>query len=428
MKILVVGQGGREHALLDTLRREAPSAEFFITRGNGGTSAIATPIALGPDDLDGIAAWADAHSIDLTIVGPEAPLAAGIADAFARRRRPVFGPTRGAAAIEASKVFAKRLMQRARVPTAAFETFHDFASAERYIRSQRAPLVVKASGLAAGKGAIVCHTIDDAIEAARAMLLAGAFGAAGGEIVVEEFMKGEELSVFALTDGMNAALMLPAQDHKRIGEGDTGANTGGMGAYAPVSLVDDALMHVVHERIFGPALEALRDAGHPFRGLLYAGLMLTDVGPRVVEFNARFGDPETQVVLPLLADSLLEPIRAIAEGGSIAGTRFAWKPAAALTTVLASAGYPASSARGVAIRIPSSIENDDDLRVFHAGTRIHDGHLVTDGGRVLAVTAIAPTLEEAAERSRFAAEHIDFDGKQFRRDIGWRELQRARTS
>jgi phosphoribosylamine--glycine ligase len=270
--------------------------------------------------------------------------------------------------------------------------------------------------------------VDDAVETARAMLVAGAFGSAGGEIVVEEFMEGEELSVFALTDGLNSVLMLPAQDHKRIGEGDTGPNTGGMGAYAPVSLVDDSLLDTVQDRIFAPTLEALRDAGHPFRGLLYAGLMLSDDGPRVVEFNARFGDPETQVVLPLLASSLLEPMQAIAAGGSISGLQLSWRAAAALTTVLASAGYPASSTRDVAIHIPQSVTDDDSVRVFHAGTRSSRGHLLTDGGRVLAVTGVAPSLDEAAERSRRAAEQIDFDGKQFRRDIGWRELQRARTA
>lgn len=427
MKILLVGHGGREHALLDALRREDPSVDFFITQGNGGTVGLATPISLGPDDLDGLAAWADGNAIDVTIVGPEAPLAAGMADAFARRRVPIFGPTRGAAAIEASKVFAKQLMQRTGVPTAAFAAFHDFESAASHLRDHDTPVVVKASGLAGGKGAVVCDTVDDAIQTARAMLVSGEFGPAGGEIVVEEFMLGEELSVFALTDGRNALLMLPAQDHKRIGERDTGLNTGGMGAYAPVSLASDVLLHAVHEEIFGPTLEALRDAGHPFRGLLYAGLMLTDAGPRVIEFNARFGDPETQVVLPLLASSLLEPMLAIARGGSIAGTTFSWQPAAALTTVLASAGYPAFSTKGVPIRIPAELAEDEHLRVFHAGTRMSDDRLTTDGGRVLAVTAIAPTLEEAAERSRTAAESIEFDGKQFRRDIGWRELERART-
>ncbi|MGH7501333.1 MAG: phosphoribosylamine--glycine ligase [Longimicrobiales bacterium] len=427
MKILLVGHGGREHALLDTLRREAPSVDFFITRGNGGTRGLATPIGIATDDLDGLAAWVDANDVDLTIVGPEVPLAAGIADAFARRRRPIFGPTRGAAAIEASKVFAKGLMQRAGVPTAAFATFHDFDAATTFIRKHGAPLVVKASGLAAGKGAIVCDSVPAAIDAAHAMLVAGSFGAAGGEIVVEEFMQGEELSVFALTDGIHAVLMIPSQDHKRLGEGDTGPNTGGMGAYAPVSLASGDLVTVIEDVVFGPTLEALRDAGHPFRGLLYAGLMLTDDGPRVVEFNARFGDPETQAVLPLLASSLLEPVTTIARGGSIAGVRLAFRPAAALTTVLASAGYPASATKGVTIDIPTSLAEDDNLRIYHAGTSISGGRLVTDGGRVLAVTAIAPTLDEAADRSRAAAEAIDFEGKQFRRDIGWRELERART-
>lgn len=429
MKILIVGNGGREHALLWKLRRDAPGTEFFITRGNGGTDPLATALPLDPSDVAALAAWAEAERIDLTVVGPEAPLDAGIVDVFGRRGLAIFGPTRDATAIESSKAYAKALMRRAGVPTAEFRTFTEPEPAEDFIRHHGAPIVVKASGLAAGKGAVVCSTEDEALDAVRTMLGDRLFGEAGSEIVVEEFMQGEELSVFALTDGDDVLPLLASQDHKRIGEGDTGPNTGGMGAYAPVSLASPALLDEVRDRILLPTLAAMREDGRPFRGLLYAGLMITPEGPKVVEFNARFGDPETQVVLPLLASSLLEPMLAIARGESIRGMALDWHDGAALTTVLAAGGYPGSYEKGKEIHVPAWIEEADDLIVFHAGTRREDGRLVTSGGRVMAVTAIAPSMAEAAERSREAAEAIAFEGKQFRRDIGYRELERhARAS
>lgn len=423
-KILIVGNGGREHALLRKLHQDAPGATFYITKGNGGTAALATHLPIDPGDVAGLAAWAEAEGVDLTVVGPEAPLAAGIVDAFAARGLPIFGPTRAAAQIEASKAYAKALMRRAGVPTAEHATFEDLASAEAYIREHGAPIVVKASGLAAGKGAVVAATVDEALAAARGMLAEGAFGAAGQQVVVEEFMQGEEVSVFALTDGEHVLPLLPSQDYKRVGEGDTGPNTGGMGAVAPLSIVDDAMLDRIRREILLPTLAALREEGRPFRGLLYAGLMLTAAGPKVVEFNARFGDPETQAVLPLLRSSLLEPMAAIARGEPLGGSTLDWKPAYALTTVLASAGYPGAYEQGRLIRIPASLGDAEDVIVFHAGTRLEDGRLVTAGGRVLAVTAVASTLEEAAARSRAAAESIEFEGRQYRRDIGWRELER----
>ncbi|HEY8470579.1 MAG TPA: phosphoribosylamine--glycine ligase [Longimicrobiales bacterium] len=425
MKILVVGNGGREHALLWKLRRDAPDARFFITRGNGGTDALAAAVPFDPTDVPALAGWAERNAIDLTVVGPEAPLAAGIADEFARRGLAVFGPSSAAARIEASKAYAKTLMRRAGVPTAAHETFTDLAAAEAYIRGRGAPIVVKASGLAAGKGAVVCDDVDSALAAARAMLAEHAFGDAGREIVVEEKLEGEEASVFALTDGEHALLLLPSQDHKRLGEGDTGPNTGGMGAYAPAPVVDAPTLRRIHDEIFAPTLAALREEGHPFRGLLYAGLMLTREGPKVVEFNARFGDPETQAVLPLLESSLLDPVLAIARSESIRGAELAWRPDFALTTVLAADGYPGAYEKGKEIQIPAWVEEAEDVLVFHAGTRRENGRLVTAGGRVLAVTGVAPTLAEAAERSRAAAAAIVFEGKHYRRDIGWRELERS---
>jgi phosphoribosylamine---glycine ligase len=425
MKVLLVGNGGREHALLWKLHRDQPSARFFITRGNGGTHAFATHVPLDPGAVAEVARWADAEGVDLVVVGPETPLADGLVDALAERRIAAFGPTRQAAEIEASKAFSKEVMRAAGVPTAGYQVFRDVASAEEYIREQGAPIVVKASGLAAGKGAIVCETEEEALHAARRMLRAHDFGTAGLEVVIEERMRGEELSVFALTDGRDVLVMPPSQDHKRIGEGDTGPNTGGMGAYVPVSIATGGLMGQVMDRVLLPTLEEMRRRKRPFRGLLYAGIMLTEDGPRVVEFNCRFGDPETQAVIPLLDSSLLEPMIEIARGGSLRGARLDWNEGAAVTTVLASGGYPDDYEKGKPITIPDGIESDPGVLVFHAGTVREDGRVLTAGGRVLAVTGLGRDIREAAERSGAAAERIMFEGRQFRRDIGWRELARV---
>jgi phosphoribosylamine---glycine ligase len=425
MRILIVGNGGREHALLLKLREDEPSAEFFITRGNGGTAGLATPLPLDPADVPALAVWAQRNAIDLALCGPEGPLAAGIAEQFERQGVPLFGPSLGAANIEASKAYAKALMRRAGVPTAAFGTFTSFPDAASFIERNGAPIVVKASGLAAGKGAVVCASEAEALDTARSMLEGASFGEAGAQIVVESFLEGEELSLFALTDGVDVLTMLAAQDHKRIGEGDTGPNTGGMGAYAPVSLATEPLIEDVRRLILLPTLRELHADGHPFRGLLYAGLMLTADGPQVIEFNARFGDPETQVVLPLLRSSLLEPMRAIARGESIRDMRLEWHDGAAVTTVLAAEGYPGRIRTGDDVTIPADIEADGQVRVYHAGTTLRDGRLLTSGGRVLAVTGLGPDLASAAERSRTAAAAIRFAGRQYRRDIGWRELERA---
>ena len=425
MKILVVGNGGREHALLWKLQQDAPGAELFVTRGNGGTASLATHLPLDPTDASALAAWAEANAVELTVVGPEAALDAGIADIFSRRGLPIFGATRDAAAIETSKVFAKHLMTRAGVPTAAYHTFSDVDDAVTYIRDHGGPLVVKASGLAGGKGAVVCENTEQALSVARSIMSDGIFGAAGREVVIEEMLYGEELSVLAVTDGYDVAPLIPAQDHKRIGEGDTGANTGGMGVYAPVSIVDAALLERVRTEIFLPTLEAMREDERPFRGLLYAGLMLTESGPQVIEFNARFGDPETQVVLPMLESSLLDLLLPVARGERIDRTAVKWRNGAALTTVLASRGYPDAPESGKRITLPDHLP--DNVLVFHAGTTLKDGALHTSGGRVLAVTGLGSTVAEAAANSRAGADAIDFDGKYFRRDIGWREIGRTRA-
>ena len=425
MRILIVGNGGREHTLLWKLIQDRPQAEFYATQPNGGMADLCQGVEIAPGDLEALTGWAASRRIDLTVVGPEAPLAAGIVDRFRAKGLPAFGPTQAAARIESSKAYAKDLMTKAGVPTAAYAMFENLAAAQEHIRAVGAPLVVKASGLAAGKGALVCDSLDDALEGARMIMEDRAFGEAGRQIVVEELMTGEELSVFALTDGTEALVLLPSQDHKRIGEGDTGPNTGGMGAYAPVGLATPELLDKVRLTILRPTLRALAEDGSEFRGLLYAGLMLTEDGPSVIEFNCRFGDPETQVVLPLLDDPLLDLLMEVAEGGSLAGRSLSWKNACALTTVMASDGYPGTYPKGLPIEIPAELADDPDVLVLHAGTRRTDDGLVTSGGRVLAVTALGDSMASAAERSRAAAARIGFEGRQFRNDIGWRELARA---
>jgi len=428
VRILVVGGGGREHALCWALAHDAAGTTLFATPGNPGTAELATNLAIPATAVDDIVAAVHAHNVDLTVVGPEAPLAAGLADRLAAAGRSVFGPTEAAARLESSKAFAKEVMAAAGVPTAASRAFTDLTPALDHIATHPEPLVVKASGLAAGKGAVVCGTRDEAAAAARAMLAQGRLGEAGREIVVEHFLKGEELSVLALTDGERVAILPPAQDHKRLGEGDTGPNTGGMGAYAPVALTTPGLLDRVRRDVLEPTLAEMRRRGTPYRGVLYAGLMIaTDGAPSVVEFNCRFGDPEAEAVLPILPPGIAADLDAIARG--------AWRPraaevaptGAAVTTVLAARGYPDRPEAGAEIVLPDDL--GEGILVFHAGTaRDERGTLRVRGGRVLAVTALAPTVAAAAAAGRGACERIRFAGKTWRRDIGWRELARAGTA
>ena len=423
MKVLIVGGGGREHALAWKLAQDQPSIEIIAAPGNPGIAMLGRCVAVSADDIPGIVALAMQEKPKLVVIGPEAPLAAGLADSLRAAGIPVFGPARGAARIESSKAFAKALMREAGVPTARAVRAIDAATAKKAAREFGAPVVIKASGLAAGKGVIVCETIADADAAVDSMLRDDSFGAAGREVLVEEFMEGEELSLFAITDGTTVLPMLAAQDHKRLLEGDRGPNTGGMGAYAPVSLGTSALVEDAVERIFVPTLDALQVAGSPFSGLLYAGLMLTAQGLKVVEFNCRFGDPETEAILPLLESSLLEPLLAVANGSGLAGHELRWTENHAVTTVVAAAGYPESPLRGSVITLPPKEPN---VHVFHAGTAVNSsGELVTSGGRVFAVTAVARTLADASRASARVAAEIDFEGKQLRRDIGWREQERG---
>ena len=425
MKVLLVGGGGREHALAWRLAQDDPRVRITAAPGNPGIAQLGECVPIAATDIDALLKVARERRVDFTLVGPEAPLAGGIVDRFLAEGLPIFGPTKAAAEIETSKAFAKVLMREAKVPTARAIMATEPERAKDAVRALGLPIVIKASGLAAGKGVIICHSQADADRAIDDMLVGGLFGVAGQEVLVEEFMEGEELSVLGITDGESVVLLVPAQDHKRLSAGDRGPNTGGMGAYAPVSIGTTQLLDQVTAEIFAPTLDALRTSGRPFTGLLYAGLMITDQGPKVVEFNCRFGDPETQAILPIarLSVPFTELLAAVSRGEKLpAGVRCDAE-ASAVTTVLAAAGYPDKPRTGDVIHIPDDIEG---TLVFHAGTALRStGDLVTAGGRVLAVTAVAQTMEDAQRRSRDAAELITFEGKVFRPDIGWREIERG---
>lgn len=424
MKVLLVGGGGREHALAWRLTQDDPRVSIVAAPGNPGIAELAECVAVSATDVESLLSLARERRVDFTVVGPEAPLAAGIVDRFRAEKLAIFGPTRAAAEIETSKAFAKVLMREAKVPTARAIMATEADRAKGAAHALGLPIVIKASGLAAGKGVVVCDSFAQAERAIDDMLVGHVFGVAGQEVLVEEFMTGEELSVLAITDGQNVVPLVPAQDHKRLLDGDRGPNTGGMGAYAPVALASDALMRDVVKRIFHPTLASLAARNRPFTGLLYAGLMLTEDGPKVVEFNCRFGDPETQAVLPIarLSGSFTELLASVARGETLPQGITCDADGAAVTTVLAAAGYPEKPRSGASIDIPSDLS---DVLVFHAGTaRDSAGRLVTAGGRVLAVTGVGATFEEAQRRSRSGAERIAFDGRQHRSDIGWRELAR----
>jgi phosphoribosylamine--glycine ligase len=424
VRLLVIGGGGREHALCWALRRENPDADLYCAPGNPGTAALARNLPIAADDLDRIADAADMHGIDLTVVGPEVPLARGLADRLRAEGRAVFGPGAAAAQLEASKAFSKEVMHAAGIPTAASRTFTELRPALDYVDRHPEPLVVKASGLAAGKGAVVCLTRGEAAAAVRSMLGERVFGDAGATVVIEAFLEGEEISVLAVTDGRDIELLPVSQDHKRLLEGDAGPNTGGMGAYSPVAVATPALLARARAEVLLPALEEMRRRDTPYTGVLYAGLMVDRQGtPWVVEFNCRLGDPETQVVLPLVEGGLTDAFWKVALGEGVAPIARRTGEAS-VTTVLASRGYPDRPEQGAAIRIPEDLAAG--VTVFHAGTaRGPDGVLRVNGGRVLNVTAVAPTFPEAQRLSREAAEAIEFEGKVFRRDIGWREAARA---
>ena len=423
MNILIIGSGAREHALAWKIAQSPRAGKIFAAPGNAGTAQRAENVAIAADDVASLVAFAREKGIELVVVGPEAPLALGVVDALQKEKIRAFGPTRAAAQIEASKSFAKAFMQRHNIPTARYASFTNFRAALGYLLSVDAPIVIKASGLAAGKGVILPECADDAEAALRQIMLDHEFGAAGDEVVIEERLEGEEVSLLAFSDGTTVRPMPPAQDHKRLLDGDQGPNTGGMGAYAPVNLSRDVLDEITRT-ILQPTIDGLREEGRLFVGVLYAGLMLTRDGPRVLEFNARFGDPEAEVVLPLLDSDLLSILNACVDG-TLAECEIRWKEEAAACVVLASGGYPGKYAMGVPIH-GLDAPRDSNSMIFHAGTKIVNDQVVTAGGRVLTVSAWGATLDDALNSAYRAIAPIHFEGMQYRRDIGARRKELAR--
>lgn len=426
MKVLVVGGGGREHAIIRKLKEAKAAPRLYCAPGNGGIAADAECVPIKATDVQAMVEWAVQNAIDYVVVAPDDPLALGMVDALAEKGIPAFGPNKAAARIEASKVFSKNLMKKYGIPTARYETFSDAESARAYIRTQdKYPVVVKADGLALGKGVLICKDEAAAIAAVKSMMEDGAFGTSGSRVVVEEFLTGPEVSVLSFTDGQTVVPMVSSMDHKRALDGDEGLNTGGMGTIAPNPYYTPEIAQVCMRTIFLPTIEAMRSEGCPFQGCLYFGLMLTPDGPKVIEYNCRFGDPETQVVLPLLEGDLLEIMQATTNG-TLAGVPVKWKDAYAACVVLASGGYPQTYESGK--RITGLVDGQlpgGEATVFHAGTRLEGGELVTAGGRVLGVTAVAETLLAAVKDAYAAADHIHFEGMHKRSDIGARALHAA---
>jgi phosphoribosylamine--glycine ligase len=421
MRVLLVGSGGREHALAWKLAQSPLLKALFIAPGNAGTARLKAEgaeianLPVKADDKAALVQTALERKIDLVVIGPEGPLAAGLADDLRAKGLPVFGPAQAAAQIESSKVFSKEFMQRHGIPTAKFSVFREFDKALAYVRDLEHPIVIKASGLAAGKGVILPENPQQAETALRQIMVAKEFGSSGDEVVLEERLNGPEVSLFGFTDGTTVQATVPAQDHKRISDGDRGPNTGGMGAYAPVPVFAPAMADKILRSILQPTVDGLRKEGRPFVGVLYAGLMLTDHGPKVIEFNCRFGDPEAQVILPLLESDLLEICLACATG-RLAEKQIRWSKGAAASVVLASEGYPGKYPTGRVITGLDAVSPDSF--VFHAGTREQDGQIVTAGGRVLCVTGWGESIPQALKSAYTAIAPIRFEGMQYRKDIG----------
>jgi len=421
MNILIIGSGGREHALAWKLKQSPRVEKLYIAPGNSGTALCGENVAIGVMEFDKLIAFAKENKIDFTVIGPDDPLAAGIVDAFQTKGLRVWGPSRAAAQIEASKAFAKELMREAGIPTARFNVFRDYDTAIAGLANYLLPVVVKASGLALGKGVYICHTREEAEAALKEMMVEKVFKDAGSEVVIEEFLVGKEISIHALCDGENFELFPPSQDHKRALDGDQGKNTGGMGTITPLPFVTPEKMQEIGETVVRPTLAALAKRGTPFKGLLYPGLILTIEGPKVLEFNARFGDPETQVYMRLLESDLLDLLEASADGSLESATAL-WKSGFAANIVLASGGYPGEYKKGLPIAGIEEAEKDPNVIVFHAGTKVEGDQLVTSGGRVLGVSATGSSLKEALDTAYAAAGKIHFEGKYLRRDIGAKAL------
>ncbi len=427
MKVLVVGGGGREHALCWAIAASPLCDKLYCAPGNAGIAREAECIAIGAEDIDALVAFANGNAIDFVVVGPEAPLVLGLADALTQAGIKVFGPSAAAAQIEGSKGYMKDLLAKSGVPTAAYGRFTDINAAKAYIAEQGAPIVVKTDGLAAGKGVILCDTVEDAYAAVDTMMSDKAFGDAGDEIVIEEFLDGEEISFFALVDGTHALPLISAQDHKAVGDGDTGPNTGGMGAYSPAPVMNDALEAEIMETIIAPTVKTMADMGTPYVGVLFAGLMITPKGPKILEYNVRFGDPECQVLMRRLKSDLLPALIASADG-QLDYFDLRWHDDTAMVVVLAANGYPGAYENGTEIKGVESAEAMDGVVVFHAGTKADGGKLLASGGRVLGVTALGASVTEAQNNTYAAVDAIDWPGGFCRRDIGWRAVKREHNA
>lgn len=423
LKLLLVGSGGREHAIAWKLAQSPLVGEIFVAPGNAGTAELATNVPIAAADLSALFHFARNNKIDLTIVGPEDPLALGIVDLFQAERLPIFGPSRMAAQLEASKAFSKQFMQEVGIPTAQFGTFTEYAAAMAYLEQVGAPVVVKASGLAAGKGVIVCEDEAAGAAALHQIMQEKAFGAAGDKVIIEEMLTGPELSLLAFSDGQTVVPMLPARDHKRVYNGDQGPNTGGMGAFAPLPGIIAPFIENIAQSVLNPVVQGMAERGTPYVGVLYAGLMLTSQGPKVLEFNCRFGDPETQVILPLLESDLLAIMLACLDR-RLTPELVRPRAGACATVVMAAPGYPGHYPKGLPITGIEAAAALPHTQVFHAGTRVEDGVLVSSGGRVLSVSGWGDTLDLALTRAYTAVQHIQFDGSHYRTDIG-RSVVRA---
>jgi len=423
MKIFVIGGGGREHALAWKIAQSPLVTELYCAPGNPGIAQHAECIDIPVTNLDALLTFAVEKNIDLTVVGPEDPLSRGIVDLFEGKALKVFGPSKAAAQLEASKAFAKHIMDKYAIPTAKHETFTDAESAIAYVHEQGAPIVVKADGLAAGKGVVVAQTVDEAIDAIRAMMSDKVFGDAGSRVVIEECLIGEEASILAFCDGTTVVPMIPSQDHKAVNDGDTGPNTGGMGAYAPAPVVPKDMLPEITRTVLQPCIDGMAKEGAPYKGVLYAGLMITAQGPKVIEFNCRFGDPETQVVLPLLTSDIVPIFHACCDG-TLRETKIEWSNDACVSVVMASGGYPGTFEKGIPITGIGVAETNEAVKVFHAGTKQSGGDVVTNGGRVLNVTAIGPDIRGAVVSAYDAVSHIRFNRAHYRIDIGKKALVR----
>ncbi|MFH1593464.1 MAG: phosphoribosylamine--glycine ligase [Candidatus Omnitrophota bacterium] len=425
MNILVVGQGGREHALAWKLARSKRVDSLYCAPGNGGTSGLAKNIPIKADDIDGLADFCKKERIDLTVVGPETPLALGIVDRFNTEGLRIFGPSKAASQLEASKIFTKKLCKRKKIPTAWFETFEDAGKARDFIRLKGAPIVIKADGLAQGKGVIVAKTEKEACDAVDAILVEKRFGSSGDRLIVEECLEGEEASIIVISDGKNIVPLASSQDHKRALDGDKGPNTGGMGAYSPAPVVTEAIFETTIEKIIKPAIEGMQEAGTPLKGVLYAGIMVTGGGPKLLEFNVRFGDPETEAIIPRLKSDIVDLIEGSIDG-SLENHKLKWDKRCCVSVVMASGGYPGKYEKGKEIKGLDEALSLEETTIFHAGTKKTGGKVVTDGGRVLNVVSLGSDIKEAIERAYKACGRIDFTNAYYRRDIGHRALMCAK--